>query len=329
VLGTMLTTAVLSMFISNTATATVMLAALVPLLHWDSAADRRLGKSMLLAIAFGANLGGMGTVIGTPPNAIAAGALAGVQPVNFAQWMMIGIPPAIVLLVVAWLYLIIRYLGRDGFRIRDDLRPPSAHEVDADPIQQLIVVATFAATVVLWITSPLHGLPTTVVSFLPTCVLTATGTLKAEDIRGLPWDILLLISGGLALGVAIEDTGLATWIIGQVPTEGVSPTTVTLAIAGLALVLSNLMSNTATANMLMPIAIAMAPGSEVSLVIPLALSASAAMCLPISTPPNAIVYGSGRLSAADLLVAGLVVGILAPLLLTYWVPWVAPFCLAR
>lgn len=318
-LGLMGTTAVLSMFISNTATATLMLAVLGPTIASDEPATRSFSKAGLLGITLGANLGGMGTIIGTPPNAIGAGALAATDPLNFAEWMLLGVPPAVVLLTIGWGYLVVRYLGSAGFVADERLSLRVTMHGDVPLIQRLIVATTFAATVLLWLSNPLHGIPTTVVSFLPTCVLTATGVLGRTDIREIPWDVLLLIAGGLSLGVVIQDTGLADWITGRLPLAGLGAFALGLALAVLTVVLSNLMSNTATANIIIPIALTLASGNAVELVVPIALSASLAMCLPVSTPPNAIVYSAGKLTAAELFAAGLVVAIVGPFVALTWV----------
>ncbi len=156
------------------------------------------------------------------------------------------------------------------------------------------------------------------ISFLPICVLTTLGVLDASDIRAIPWDILLLIAGGLALGVAVTDTGLAIWLVDQLTITqwGVVGLAVTLTYA--TAFLSNVMSNTAAANILVPIAMVASVGFEAQTVVPIALGASAAMCLPISTPPNAIAYGTGELETRDLLQGGLFLGLLAPLIATGW-----------
>ena len=322
-LGVMGATAVLSMFLSNTATATMMVAILGPLLV-SSREKSKYPRAMLLGIAMAANIGGMGTVIGTPPNAIAAGALASVGEVNFTEWMIYGIPPAIFLLAIAWGYLLLVYLGRSAFVPANNLVLSTSERPTAVPkVQQLLVVVTFTVTILMWMTSPLHGIPTTVVSFIPICVLTATRTLDAEDVKGISWDVLLLIAGGLSLGVAISDTGLAEWIVAQLPIQGLGPIAIALGMAYLATLLSNLMSNTAAANVMLPIALALLGTGQAYLVIPIALAASAAMCLPISTPPNAIVYGTRRLKTIDLLGAGLVIGLIAPLVVIGWTVVVA------
>jgi len=322
-LGVMAATAILSMFLSNTATATMMVAMLAPLLV-SSDEKPKYPRAMLLGVAMAANIGGMGTVIGTPPNAIAVGALASVAEINFAQWMIYGVPPAIFLLAIAWVYLLLVYLGHSAFDPTQNLMLSTVAPPPTVPkVQQLLVVLTFAVTILMWMTSPLHGIPTTVVSFLPICVLTATRTLDAEDVKSISWDVLLLIAGGLSLGVAISDTGLAEWIVAQLPTEGLGPIAIAMGLAYLATALSNLMSNTAAANVILPIALVLLGTGQAHLVIPIALAASAAMCLPISTPPNAIVYGTGQLKTADLLSAGVVIGVVAPLVVIGWTVLVA------
>ncbi len=325
-IGVMIVTAVLSMFVSNTATATLVLAMLTPLVA-NLPPDAKTSKALMLGVAFAANLGGMGTIIGTPPNAIAAGLLTGDDAINFAQWMLLAVPPAILLLTIAWAFLTTLYLGKHAFKHVESLAFHVERAVNPIPQhKQLTVIATFVVTVGLWITSPLHNLPTTVVSFIPITVLTGTGILNSKDIRNLPWDILLLITGGLALGVGMKHTGLATWTVDQLPLDGWSPYLMVLGFAYTTIVMSNLMSNTATANLILPIAIAVLvnTGNEVGLAVPIALAASAAMCLPISTPPNAIVYSSGHVKTPDLLISGLLVGIVTPPIVVAWSSWVLP-----
>jgi len=316
-LGCMATTAVLSMFMSNTATATLMVAALSPMIGKRHSQDP-MAKALLLGIAFAANIGGMGTVIGSPPNAIAAGALMKVAPVDFAQWMLFAVPPVIILLGVAWGFITLRYLGRDGFVPQQATMFAEDSPISAPIIKQLTVVITFLVTISLWISSPWHGIPTTVVAILPICVLTATSVLGPDEVRRLPWDVLLLIAGGLALGVGIADTGLATWIVAQLPLEQFTPFLVVLAFCYLLVILSNLMSNTAATNMVVPLVLAALASGEERMVVPIALCASMAMCLPISTPPNAIVYGTRRLATTDLMIGGLLLGAISPPLIASW-----------
>ncbi|MGV3485435.1 MAG: SLC13 family permease [Planctomycetaceae bacterium] len=320
-LGCMATTFVFSMFISNTAAAMMMLAMMIPSARRAAPGDG-YRKSLPVGIAFAASLGGMATLIGSPPNAIAAGALRSVDPVDFAQWMIAGLPPAALLLSIAWIYLVMRYPSRVA-GLDEATLPAEMSPVATSPMwKRVSVVWVFAATVLLWLSSSLHGIPATVVSFIPICSLTMLGVLDAEDIRRIPWDVLLLIAGGLALGVAVTDTGLANWMIEQLPVDRLSAFSLALVLCYATAALSNLMSNTAATNILVPIAIAASTGFEPQTVVPLAISASAAMCLPISTPPNAIAYGTGEIETKDLLQGGLIMGALAPLIATAWCWWV-------
>ena len=319
--GVMAGTTVFSMFMSNTATTAMMLAVVTPLVM-NLGSGNPFGKALLLGVPFAANLGGMGTLIGSPPNAIAAGALASVpeQEVAFLSWMLLGLPPAIVLFIVTWVYLRARYPSTEE-RIENILaREPDAADEDthAPTWQGWLTWITLLVTIALWMTGQWTTLPTAVVSFLPITVLTATGVLQAADVRKLPWDILLLIAGGLALGNGVRDTGLADWLVGNLPLEGLGVYGTVFLLCYVTVILSNLMSNTAAANILVPIAIAMATGFEAMAVVSLALCASCAMCLPISTPPNAIAFGSGRLSSGDFMAGGLLIGGLAPLVIVGW-----------
>ncbi len=314
--GSMAITFVFSMFISNTAAATMMIAVMLPLTRTLAPQDR-FRKAMLLGIAFAANLGGMGTVIGSPPNAIAAGALRDVQNIDFFGWMLAAVPPAVILVALTWSYLMLRYRSTAS---RLDFSGFVAESVPGDlPLwRRLLVVAVFIVTVLLWLSQSLHGIPATVVSFIPICVFCVAGVLDGDDICTIRWDVLLLIAGGLSLGLAVTQTGLANWLVGLLPLDRVASLLVVLLLAYVTTALSNVMSNTAAANILVPIGIVVGAGAEAATVVPLALGASAAMCLPISTPPNAIAYGTGQISSADLIQGGLWIGILAPLLATLW-----------
>jgi sodium-dependent dicarboxylate transporter 2/3/5 len=277
---------------------------------------------LLLGIAFAANIGGMGSVIGSPPNAIAAGALQASGGINFTQWMLAGLPPALLLLVIAWGYLLARYpawVERIDFERLTGLAPDRDHEPQW---RRLTVMATFTVTILLWMTQALHGIPAAVVSFVPICVLTATRILSNKDVCQLRWDVLLLIAGGLSLGIAVTDTGLASWLVEQLNVSAFGVLATALMLAYIALLLSNLMSNTAAANILVPIGVMAGVGAEALTVVPIALAASAAMALPISTPPNAIVYATEEITSRELLEGGLLLGALAPLVATVWCSFV-------
>lgn len=319
--GSMGVTFVFSMFISNTAASTMMLAVMLPVVGSLGPHDR-FRKGMVLGIAFAANLGGMGTVIGSPPNAIAAGALANIQqPIDFFRWMVAGVPPAMLMIVLVWGYLIYRY--RPAVKQLDLAAFAAASSPSNLPAwRRILVVLVFATTILLWLTQAFHGIPSTVVAFVPICVLCAAGVLDADDICEIRWDVLLLIAGGLSLGLAVTQTGLATWLVGLLPLDRIPSAAVVLLLVYVTMALSNVMSNTAAANIIVPIAIAIAVGAEAATVVPVAVGASAAMCLPISTPPNAIAYGSGQITSSDLIQGGIWIGILAPLLSVIWCSWV-------
>ena len=314
--GSMGVTFVFSMFISNTAAATMMLAVMLPVVGSLGPQDR-FRKAMVLGIAFAANLGGMGTVIGSPPNAIAVGALAEVQPVDFFRWVVAAAPPAILMVILTWAYLLFRY--RSDVRELDLAAFAGAGLPHRLPVwRRYLVALVFCVTVLLWLTTSLHGVPSTVVAFVPICVLCVCGVIDGDDICEIRWDVLLLIAGGLSLGFAVTQTGLATWLVGLLPMERFSSLAVILLLAYATMALSNVMSNTAAANILVPIGLVVGAGSEAGTVIPLAIGASAAMCLPISTPPNAIAYGTGQVTSKDMIEGGIWIGLLAPLLAALW-----------
>jgi sodium-dependent dicarboxylate transporter 2/3/5 len=154
------------------------------------------------------------------------------------------------------------------------------------------------------------------------------GVVRRQDIRAIDWDVLILLAGGLSLGVGIEQSGLAEWLAGRVGGAGLPAWQAALALAGLAALVSNLMSNTAAANILLPVTLVIAramgggPGAEAAFLVPVALACSTAMALPISTPPNAIVYASGRLRGTDYLLPGLLMLLIGPPLAVVWCRWV-------
>jgi sodium-dependent dicarboxylate transporter 2/3/5 len=314
-------TFVLSMFMSNTATAAMMMAVLAPLGIGASADDRKL-RGIFLAIAVAANLGGMGTIIGSPPNAIASGQLAPEQRPDFLRWMILGLPPALALGGVAFLWIRFRYFTGEAAEVVPTLPPVETQaETPRNRTHRWMVALVFGVTVLMWMTESLHGIPSPVVSFIPIILLVITGVLEHEDVRSLPWDVLLLLFGGMSLGVAVRDTGVADWMAGLVP-GALGATTLVFLCGMLALLLSNLMSNTATASILVPVSIGLVPAaSSVPMAVALALCCSMAMCLPISTPPNAVAYASGRLKTADLLGVGLLLAIVGPLVVIPWVLW--------
>ncbi len=322
-LTAMATTFFFSMFLSNTATAAMMIAILGPMVAKEG--TPAAARALILGVAFSANLGGTGTIIGTPPNAIAAGLLTSVYPIDFLRWMLFGLPPALVMVCGLWFFLAKRVRSAD-FSLGSPPVESAADGGSDDDVprwQRWLVLAVFALTISLWLTGSVHALPTAVVSFVPIVVFSITGVIRAVEIRSLDWDILILLAGGLSLGVGVKESGLAEWLASGIGTLAIPSWAMALFFCFLTLIFSNFMSNTAAANILIPIGIATGLASGVgkdaaAFAIPMALSASAAMCLPISTPPNAIAYASGKLRSQDFLLPGLVIGLLAFPLSSLW-----------
>ena len=217
-LGFMLLAAGLSMFMSNTATAAMMIG-MVSGLRGVGPGRRTIVKPLILGIAIASNIGGMATIIGTPPNAIAVGLLEKVYSIDFFTWMLLGLPPAGVLLGSAWLFLARRYL-KDAESIQfEALLQPEKGQVWIALWKKYYALAIFAVTILLWMSGSLHGIPAPVVSCIPITFLCAAGIIGTEEIRSLNWDVLLLMSGGLALGTAITETELAAWLVTILPVE--------------------------------------------------------------------------------------------------------------
>jgi sodium-dependent dicarboxylate transporter 2/3/5 len=316
-LGLMITTAVLSMVMSNTATTAMMIAAVTPFLR-SYGPRSGYAKAVLVGIPAAAAVGGMGTIIGSPPNAVAVGALeqAGVK-VSFLDWMLLGAPLAMVLCMGFWFALGKKYpWGSDPVEI--DLETPEGAG-NGSRTHRRIVVGTMIATMALWLTSSLHSIPVATVSAVPVAVLTVTGVLEARDIRALPWDTLMLVAGGLSLGLAIVEHGVAEFYLGQLDIEGVTLVTLMLVFGYITVILSNIMSNTATATILIPIAGVLLDARSEVVTLMIALSASAALLLPVSTPPNAIAFSTGMVEAREFRFGGVVIGGIAPILVVAWV----------
>ncbi|MBF0240192.1 MAG: SLC13/DASS family transporter [SAR324 cluster bacterium] len=315
-LGFMLITAVFSMFMSNTATTALMLAIVAPVLQLFKADDP--GKiAFVLSVPFAANVGGMGTPIGTPPNAIGIKYLTGNMAVTFGEWTTFGVPFAIIMLLAVWGLLITFSKPREKSM---ELAVKGKFRTDWKAI---VVYVTFALSIILWLTGSVHGLNSYTVAMLPIGVFITTGILTVEDMKKLSWDVLWLIAGGIALGDGLENTGLSKHIVESIPFASLSPWMIMISATMLALVMSTFISNTATANLLLPIMAALAAtipsladvGGAKMLIIAIAFSCSFAMALPISTPPNALAYATGMVDNKQMVKTGSIVGILGLLLL--------------
>ncbi|MGK2925889.1 MAG: SLC13 family permease [Lysobacterales bacterium] len=318
-LAVMLTTAIASMFISNTSATVLMIGAVLPLVR-QMAPGERFSKALLVAIPLAASVGGMGTIIGSPPNAIAAGVAADFgHAIDFVEWMMVGAPLALALVVAAWRLLLRLYPASLS---EVSLHSETLGEPELPGRRERIIVTIIALlTVALWISTPLHGIHVAAISLIPIVGLTMTQVLGAADVRGLPWDTLMLVAGGLSLGAAVVDTGLAAELAAHLEflhSFG-SDALVFGALALLTVALSNFMSNTAAVALLLPVAVALVPGRELGVCLVLGLSASCALLLPVSTPPNAVAFATGQIQTRDLRPGGLLIGLLGPALIIAWV----------
>ena len=318
-IGLMFTTMVASMLMSNTATTAMVIASVMPLLM-SLGKDSGFARALLLGIPIAAATGGMGTIIGTPPNAIAVGALenAGVT-INFIDWMKYGVPLAFVLTAISCLVLI-RMFVKDKAPISlaflEDQKSSTSREF---VVQRRIVTVVIIVTVGLWLTTSLHGVSVAAVCAVPLVLLTLTRVLEGKDIQGLPWDTLMLVAGGLSLGLALEHTGLLSHYAHKLITTEIPSIVLMFILAFLTMAVSNIMSNTAASTVMIPLGMAILVGFETQVALIIALSASSAMFLPVSSPPNAIAYSTGFLEQKDFRIGGVIVGLLGPLLAILWV----------
>jgi sodium-dependent dicarboxylate transporter 2/3/5 len=311
-LGLMLTTMTASMLMSNTATTAMVIASVMPLLN-GLGKESPLSKGLLVGIPLAATVGGMGTIIGTPPNAIAAGALenAGV-PVDFLGWMKYGIPLSIVLTGVGY-FAITRVYVTSNEPLSEALLRKEGAAGSATASARRVVVATVIATLLLWMTGSLHQVSVSAVAALPIVVLTMTGILDARDMRELPWDTLLLVAGGLSLGLALQETGLLDHYAGLIAAVEINDIALLGLFAFATMIFSNIMSNTATSTVLIPLGMTIVPAYKVEVALIIGFAASTALFLPVSTPPNAIAFSTGFLNQRDFRLGGGLIGVLGPL----------------
>ena len=293
-----LATAVLSMWISNVAAAALMLAALRPVVDGDDSPTGSLRRPLLLAIALAADVGGIATPVGTGSNGIAMAALEPTHAISFVQWMAFGVPLAFGLLAAA-LAIVVWRVPPAGVIV-----PPSAAPLRVTAATWRLA-AVFATTVLLWLTEPLHGLRAWVVALGAVVALVLAGLLGWRDARRMDWSTLLLIAGGIALGALLDASGLVRAGAAHVPLADAPPFARLLALCLVSALLSAVMSNTATAAFLVPLALTLDPAPSTAIIV--AVSTSLGVPFVISTPPNAMAVGTGRLRSRELLVPGLVI----------------------
>ncbi len=315
-LGFILITAVFSMFISNTATAAMMLTFLTPVLK-TLPADGKGRIGLALSIPIAANVGGIATPIGTPPNAIALKYLNDPEGLNldigFGEWTALMLPFTLLLLFLAWILLLKLFPFRQKtieLRIEGEAR---------HGWQTKVVYVTFAATVLLWMFDKFTGVNANVVAMIPVAVFCLTGIITKKDLEEISWSVLWMVAGGFALGVALNESGLAQHMIGAIPFDTWSPAAIIIGSGLLCWGMANFISHTATAALLVPILSivgtsmkeALTPmGGVETLLIGVALGSSLAMVLPISTPPNALAHATGMVAQKDMEKVGIVIGII-------------------
>ncbi|CAM4145984.1 SLC13 family permease [Pseudoalteromonas ostreae] len=346
ILAMMLVTAFLSMWMSNTATAVMMLPIAMSITHLvqkSNPNNNGFGKALLLSIAYGASIGGIATLIGTPPNALMAAYLSDSYKIEigFAQWMMVGVPLSLTMLIICWLWL-------TKFAYKVDKTDEKPQKVDTKSLfrSQLKDLGTmqraekgvlwvFLFAAVCWIFRPLIAdfsglkISDTGIAIAAALLLFVLPANKGRDERildwqsaaGVPWGVLLLFGGGLTLAAQIKSSGLAEYIAHMIEGASAIPLVLSvLAIATLITFLTEITSNTATAAGFLPLLGPVAEsvtGTPLVWVIPAAIACSCAFMMPVATPPNAIVFGSGQIKMQDMIKAGFALNIVAIALITF------------
>lgn len=355
ILGFMLATAFLSMWISNTATAMMMLPIALAVAgqlgaHQTAAASvtpSPFGVALMLGIAYSASIGGVATLIGTPPNAILAGIVERLYDyrISFAAWMGFGLPLSIVMLAIAWFYLTrIAYpVKQHTFNQVTEVIQQELQQLGPMSRQERWVAIIFALVAISWITRGLFeiewldGVSDASIAMIGALLLfTIPADIKKWEFLldwssavKLPWDILILFGGGFALAQGFSDSGLTEWVVSQLSVlQGVNLVIVVLVITLVIIFLTEITSNTATATLTLPVLGAMAVAIDVemlTLMVPAAIAASYAFMLPVATPPNAIVFSSRYVTIPQMARAGFYLNLVASLVITLFVIVVLPY----
>ncbi|MBR1838836.1 MAG: SLC13/DASS family transporter [Bacteroidaceae bacterium] len=316
-LGFILITGVFSMFVSNTATAAMMLTFLTPV--FKQLPPEGKGRiALTLSIPLAANLGGMGTPIGTPPNAVALKYLNDPKGLDmglgFGEWMSFMLPYVIVMLLVSW--LVLRWL----FPFTQKTISIKIEGSMKKEFKTYVVIVTFIVTVLLWMFDKLTGINSYTVALVPFVVFALTGVITKDDLDEINWSVIWMVAGGFALGVALKDSGLSDNAIKSIPFGDFSPILILLISGLVCYLLSNFISNSATAALMMPILAVVCTGmgdkllpigGTPTVLIGVAIAASSAMILPISTPPNALAYSTNLVEQKDMSIVGLLVGVIS------------------
>lgn len=314
-LGFMLVTAIFSMFVSNTATAAMMLTFLAPVLRQLPPTEKGTA-ALAIAIPIGANIGGLATPIGTPPNGIALQYINGELGlgVDFGEWMMIMTPLMLAILVISWFLLRFLY-------------PFTAKKVNMHIVggakkgwRTYVIYGTLAVTILLWMFEKVTGINSYVVALFPIGVFAITRIIKSSDLKDIDWACLWMVAGGFALGEGMSKTGLAANLVDAIPFDSWPVLLVMIGGGLICWLLSQFISNSAATALMVPIMVAVGKGMEGSLgafggigtlLVGVAMAASFAMALPISTPPNAIAYSTGLIKTSQMFKVGILIGIIS------------------
>ncbi len=323
-LGLMSATAFLSFWISNTASALLMIpigiaavtaSGLVPM-------KSEYCKTVMLGIGYSATIGGVGTLIGTPPNLIAVRFLAesGIK-VGFLDWMMHAMPLVIIMVGVAWAVL--------SFQHKPEIDQVKVPKLDGRKLnnKQKATLGIFALTALLWMTDGFHGVHNSVIAMIPVIGLYAFGVLKKDDLRNIKWSVLILVGGGLTLGSAIHATGLDAFIASNLSgiLMGQPEFSMFLIIALFSIAFTAFVANTAGAAILVPIGIPMASMLGINpmiMAVLIGIVVSFDFIVPVGTPPNAIAYGTGYIRVKDMLKSGIVISLIGALLVAIFAAFI-------
>lgn len=345
-LGLLLSTGFISMWISNTATAVMMLPIATSLLsvlesHHEKHIHGNLGKSLLLGVAYASNIGGIATLIGTPPNVVFAAYMAEQgQSIGFGRWMLLAVPVSLLLLLFAWWLMawVLFPLGKQRYDSLQDGVRAQLDELGSLQLGEKMTLFVFALACFSWITKEywvrfVPGLSDTLIAVAAAILLfllpaaNDKKVLDWKDTAKLPWGILLLFGGGLCLADALEKQGIIQMISGLFDGMGGNPLLATLLIAGLSVVMTEFLSNVAQVTIMLPVLTGIARGLELeplTLIIPMTLAASCGFMLPMGTPPNAIVFATGELKIKDMMRTGFWLNLASVLLITVFCYIVVP-----
>ncbi len=353
ILGFMIATAFMSMWISNTATSVMMLPIAIAIVaqlsdNPDTVENENLnfGKALMLAIAYSASIGGIATLIGTPPNLVLAGVVEETfgYEITFAKWFQFGLPISLILLFLCW-----KYLTSFAFKFKQKNFPGGREEISKQlnalgkiSYEEKLVAVVFAITALAWVSrsfllnSIIPAIDDTIIALISALVIFLLPTknkerrlLNWEEAVKLPWGILLLFGGGMALAAGFKESGLALWIGNQMTLlDGFSLLILVFILIASVNFLTEITSNLATTAMLLPILYPMSMTIDVHpfiLMVSATVAASCAFMLPVATPPNAVVFGSGYLKIPDMVRVGIWMNLLSIILLTLFIFFLLPF----